>query len=110
MRTRSYRNRKVGIGGGRGWGIGPTEDLLGGSATAGAGSETHKCGRGSYGGRNIDQPREAERFTRDCGVRDAHSQSSTIVTQVRLKDIATVQVDAAAQSSGRYRWRSPVYI
>src|ERR1700682_5516389 len=50
LRTRSYSQRKTGVGGCKGWSISPGGDLLYRGAAAGTGGEAHeRCGS-SYGG------------------------------------------------------------
>src|SRR3984893_18613820 len=88
----------------------PTYDFLGCVGSSGASGETHKRGGSSYGCRDIDRKRDRKGICWDCCVGDGHGECSAVISHVRLEDIATVEIDAAAQSSCRYRGRRPIQI
>src|ERR1700688_887905 len=97
------------VGGLRG-AICATYDLLRcGTPSSGSG-ETDTCCASSYRRGNIDRKRDRKGVRRDGCICNGHGQRGAVISHVRLKDIAAVEVYPSAQSSGRYRWRSPVYI
>jgi len=88
----------------------PVKDFLRSGLPASSGSETHKGCVGAYRAWNIDCPRRGERLAGVHRVGDGHRQRRTVVNDMHVEGVATVQVHAATEPGRGNRWRSAVDI